>query len=664
MQQQHSGSGDNVAGNKTTINNISIPKLIGFTLLGLSLFVVAYLLWPAPVYLSGYVYSSGGQPVEGASLAVRTPGGEEYQSVTNGTGFFQFDGLAIGEATTARLTVQADVRELQLSLDTIALTENGLRLRLPPGTPPFRITYYNLGAHAIDQVLQGKLREDLGGTLAQNTILISNAVQDYYRKLLNEHGMNLDEYFYIQRPWREVDPATELSTRDLYQRTDRQADYLPGKGGTASADLEVNAELSREQVQALLRSEVWTQVSDFMPDSVGFDYIPENSGMLAVAWLDKASWQQLSQAMLVGSEAAMERYLEASRGWEGEYADTPEYRDHLRQEYLRGLRRNIAFWNTLIGADLPPQLIGAEITQGAGCAVATFHARLKLPELFLQVAVLENTTDQAIQLDTFVFRTQAEAPLRPEPAVLAAWAEAPVQRERLFPQEQLAPGEKLVIPRYFYAQANEYAYLAREEAALFGIRSPAFIQDPARDRPAYIFGPAFRIETVLLGPERYAFRGFDRDRLVLIDGVEAGSCPYAYSRAHAGGPWRLEGHLIYGHRKRAWEGTDTLKLHRFDGQLLIRERDPETSFLREVYLVVHRANGNRETFQPGQSILQRGQSDYFIMNQGDSLLLDFPNFEPRAGDRYRLVNAGYYLPYRPRVSYRFLAAAARVRGEL
>jgi hypothetical protein len=193
------------------------------------------------------------------------------------------------------------------------------------------------------------------------------------------------------------------------------------------------------------------------------------------------------------------------------------------------------------------------------------------------------------------------------------------------------------------------------------VSETAFLKDPDRVRTPYVFGPVFQVSTVLLGPELYAFRGFDRDQLVLIDGAEVGSCPYAYTRAHAAAPWRLEDHLIYGRRKKEWAGVDTLALHQFDGSLLIREKDPETSYLQHAYLLVQRADGQTEQLDPDEPRLRATDYGYYRMEQGDSLLLRFPGFRARAGDRYQLVNAGYYLPYRPEVSYRLQAAAARAK---
>jgi hypothetical protein len=659
MQQQHSGSGDNVAGNKTTINNISIPKIIGFTLLGISLFVVGYLLWPDPVYLSGYVYSSGGQPVDGASLAVRTPEGDEYQSVTNGEGFFQFDRLSIKRATAGQLAVQAGERELAVALDTVQLTENGLRLQLPPGTPPFRISYYNLGAHAIDQVLQGKLKEALGGRLATGNILLPNVVNDYYQALLNKHGQKLDQYFYIQKPWDEKEEtARTLTWEETFEAGQSDIKMLPGKGGTWSADLQMHAEIDSAQAVRLVSNfPVWKRQKSW--EAAAAEASQMGLSLVAMAWLDKAAWEATTQAMLAGREAAMQAYAIESREWEDRTGESPAYLARLREEYITPLKEQIDFWNDLIADAIPPQLIKAELYSSEGCGPPVYTLELTLPELFLQVALLENISDAPITIDTFVFRTLPEQALRAEADVQAELAAAPLERDRLLPLQQLAPGERLVIPQYFYTRTNEKAFWDPREARSVGIRDTAFIKNPDRTRTPYVFGPVFQVVEVLLRPELFAFRAYDRDQFVLIDGTEVGSCPYAYTRADAESPWRLEDHLIYGRRQRDWEGVDTIALHQCDGQVLIREKDPETSYLRHVYLIVDHANGTREDLQPDVARLRNGQPDYHVMEQGDSILLRFPGFRAQPGDRYRLVSAGYYLPYEPDFSYQLQAAAAR-----
>jgi len=672
MEQRHSGSGDNVAGNKTTVTNISVPRIIGFTLLGVSLFVVGYLLWPDPVYLSGFVYSSGGQPEEGVSLEMRTRDGDLYQSVTDAQGKFLFDRLSLRKAEGGELLVRKDIRERRLTLDSLEASENGLQLKLPPGTPPFRITYYNLGAHAIDKLLHGELEKKLGGALAEDTYVLPNAVTDYYKDLLKTYGQDLGEASFLSVVDNERPSGrplhTVLESYD-YDRPDERLKYLPGKGNTSSANLDMYALLNRDQTLELLNEEgPWLErfnIRNLNSEAIWNHPQAAKSSLVAMRWLDKRSWTGATQLLLEGRERWF-RELVAESDW---FSTEPGMREReiqrFRSNFVERPKRHVAFWNAVLGDTLPDQLMHASLHYvSCGADDESYDLSIALPELFMQIAVLENISEAPIRLDTFVYKQLSERKLQGEPVVQADLEKAELRKGHLFPQEQLAPGEKLAIPQYFYAQASQWAFMDPEDARYVGIRDPRFIQDPKRKKKAYTFGPVFQVRSVLLGPELYAVRIFDRDKLVIRDGAEVGSCPYAYTRGHGGASWILQGHLMYGRNRASRAGVDTLLLEPFDGQLLIREKDPETSYLQYAYLAVERADGHWEHVEPSQLALRSDHPGYFTMEQGDSIPLYFPGFRAQAGDVYHLIHAGYYLPYEPDYDYRLQRMAQRILGRV
>jgi hypothetical protein len=123
------------------------------------------------------------------------------------------------------------------------------------------------------------------------------------------------------------------------------------------------------------------------------------------------------------------------------------------------------------------------------------------------------------------------------------------------------------------------------------------------------------------------------------------ACPFVFTYNVERQRWVRDNVILYELVGLENERSQWRQLDHFDGRLLIRELEPEISYLDEVYVVVIDATGRQTILRHDFTPLQAADGRRWVMRQGDQLLLTFPDYESlTAGMQFWVVATGYYLP--------------------
>lgn len=145
------------------------------------------------------------------------------------------------------------------------------------------------------------------------------------------------------------------------------------------------------------------------------------------------------------------------------------------------------------------------------------------------------------------------------------------------------------------------------------------------------------------GERLYYSRGTFRSDLAL-----GAACPRVYTIDPATGEWQMETTILYHLVGPAQEQMQPRLLQHFDGRLLIREEEPEVSYINRLYILIEDRNGQLvrlEAAGPQAEALLFSDDHYLVLKPGDMVELNFPAYDP---ERYtatiQVVAEGYYDP--------------------
>lgn len=123
------------------------------------------------------------------------------------------------------------------------------------------------------------------------------------------------------------------------------------------------------------------------------------------------------------------------------------------------------------------------------------------------------------------------------------------------------------------------------------------------------------------------------------------ACPYVFTYDQAAKTWALDTTIIYGLVGPESEATQQRRLQHFDGRLLIREVEPEISYLDQVYVLAIGKDGREHILGHDLPALQSADSNYLILKQGEHQWLHFPGIADLDKiQQYWVVARGYYEP--------------------
>jgi tetratricopeptide (TPR) repeat protein len=120
-------------------------------------------------------------------------------------------------------------------------------------------------------------------------------------------------------------------------------------------------------------------------------------------------------------------------------------------------------------------------------------------------------------------------------------------------------------------------------------------------------------------------------------------CPYVYTEDPLTGEWKFDTIILYKVVDR--EAAQLRPLAQFNGRLLIREQEPEISYLNRLYVLAEMSDGSFQILEPDVEELKRADTDYIVLHQGEEILVSLQGY-PLTGEvsQWWVMAVGYYTP--------------------
>ena len=314
------------------------------------------------------------------------------------------------------------------------------------------------------------------------------------------------------------------------------------------------------------------------------------------------------------------------------------------------------------------------------------QVRLEGRTLKLRIAVLENTSGKPIRLGKFSIKQNNLNRLRSREENESMLSASAFEQKSYFTPEVLKPNEKFVIPielllasgtdkdldepKYTGAtpskvvnalskvnsvnlpvvttEGEEWEGRPDQQVSVSTSMLINMIKSPGENpnlKKEFVFGASQKIEAVEADGVAYPFRPLDTSLLVMTGGFTGASCPYIFTFSAAENLWINEGTILTDLNSKWKESTHEKELTRFDGSVLIRERDPETSYIDKLYIRVINPDGTETILTPKNNKLGRADQNYLVLRQGDQVRIDFVFRPELVGRKFILGARGYYIPY-------------------
>jgi hypothetical protein len=120
-------------------------------------------------------------------------------------------------------------------------------------------------------------------------------------------------------------------------------------------------------------------------------------------------------------------------------------------------------------------------------------------------------------------------------------------------------------------------------------------------------------------------------------------CPYVYTEDPVSGKWEFDTTILYKIVDR--EAAQMRFLTQFNGRLLIREEEPEISYLNRLYVLAKMSDGSTRILEPDIDALKQADGDYVILHQGEEIIVSLEDYAVTGEVREWWVMAvGYYTP--------------------
>lgn len=121
-------------------------------------------------------------------------------------------------------------------------------------------------------------------------------------------------------------------------------------------------------------------------------------------------------------------------------------------------------------------------------------------------------------------------------------------------------------------------------------------------------------------------------------------CPHVYTYNTEQQAWSYDTTILYKLVGKESETVQTRALKNFDGRLLLREVEPEMSYIDQLYVIVTDNEGKVHTLPAQLDQLRDADGRYVVLRTGDELLVTFDGFdEIRSLRQASVVAKGYYI---------------------
>jgi len=515
----------------------------------------------------------------------------------------------------------------------------------PPAIRPFRFTYRLLEGHAVDLFMDRKIGRQWDRVLAGKHFTIQNEVLRTLSDLVKEFSGEFVGDKFIRGYW-----SSRGNRRLATQYKSQQKRLFVGSSGELGGD--PYPALNSSDIAALIRS-----LND--PNE------PWHVKVFRGTTSDLFTFRKF-----------------VSRGDLALFNPTPlqEFYSQITKDYFPA---DFGMLQLNFNED--------------GCPVDLFWlSELLGPLLRLNLAIIENVSSEPVSVGRFIIKENRSDRLYSRQEVNTAFESQAAEKQYLFSPGILKPGESLVIPVELSLKVAEetgladlgdeglqvippanYAGVLKRIRAKGGIKGSLDIEGTrgrhiivtaeslerimSRGKPnftfnsEYLYGPSVRIESVEINKFGYLLRRFDPSKLLITSAMDEqpfseGSCPYVYTYSTREKTWVSEGVILYGNNSKLREMEDEKVLRRFTGKILIKEEDPEDSFIDSIYIKAVTSGGRVTILYPRDQKLRSVDQQYLNLRHGDQVFIEFdipPGFEVH---KYVLVARGFYLPYEGKLS--------------
>jgi hypothetical protein len=584
------------------------------------------------VTIEGLVLNAAGDPADNAVVTLILSGRQEVVTAPGGKFSFPRVDLSNEPSKTVRVRASWQTHEAEIIADLTKVSPQGLTINLPAGAPPFRITYFVLEGNAIDFFLLNKMDAKWEEKLGGQPYIVPNEVSSSLSSLVKTYSDDFNEeagVFSVENPSKKKDFTLEPS------------DNTPKKlfSGSSSG-------LSVSDEAAVIRS------------------IADESQ----PW--RALYNKKNKTSIIES-LAFRKFLDHNDLNFCEDSQSKRFYQYITRDYLPPdfAYFTVYFWSNEGGCG-----------DDEGPSPTYIATQIEGRSLKLRVAVIENVSKDPISLDSFNLNVNSEEKLRTLSDNKAKLDSVPIEKQDLFPKKLLSPGEKIVIPLEMVLgydkpgdseeleavpmaervrakiateleKINEVKFLEPDKPAPYTVSARKvenILSRPSQDfslKNEYLYGPSVRIEGIEISKVTFPFRQYDSAKIIIRSGSLEGSCPYVYTYSAQSASWLNEGVILYGLNASHKETTDRKELARFDGRVLIKEKDPEESFIDAVYVKEIRSDGSKRILYPKNAILRSADHNYLRLGQGEDILIDFDLFRGSITSTYILDMVGYYVPH-------------------
>lgn len=453
---------------------------------------------------------------------------------------------------------------------------------------PLRITYFDLQGLAVEFLLDGKITAEWESKLSGNPYIIQNEITRTLNRFRRAYGYELDfaELDSMQGPSLFVQ-GRQYSSRTKLRVLPRDffqydEQFVPA----AYAGLETGDVLKYFGHKLTARQRAF--VENYQE---GGEY-------------DETITKELRAVSLSGSD--MVKLLPLDQGNNG---------------------KTVAMLSEIVSQHMPENFVTGTVTV-VECGTGPLEISFYVPRLRIKVIVIENTSVEPVELGNFIIKEYGNNQLRDSLENAALGQQASSRLDKLFPLKILAPGEKIVIP-------TELVFTSGAE-----------LNDGSYNWEDFNYGKSMDIREIEVNNKAMAIRSSNPGSLVMIDGSYGGSCPFAFTWSDEQDRWTIESHILYGKNSTRKTGYDTIRLKNPGNEILIRELDPEISYIDFLSILWKRKDGSVTEYTSGNMLTNKKDGKSLVLQQGNSIKIKFGpvGWNKEDDSDVYLISYGYYKP--------------------
>lgn len=561
-----------------------------------------------------------------------------------------------------------------------------------PSGPKFSVSYYRVSGIGLSFLLDGKLSPDWEKRLGGQQAIVRNDVSKEARRFIDRFATPITGTYLFGQAGSNEDVSENLA--DYVKTIDPTVQTIEGE---YSEFVELDPEKWRayygggrtgalfipdtRAAETLFATDRWPQGYNAIYNDLTGDGMSllQAEGKLRPPpmmwrWLTEDDLDQFESGYAEYVRRVLTQAVPTAGGTPIDVAGHESFEEVVTSHHSRALMKGIDSVRYLTREGMPDRFMMVQGDLGAHYG----WAFTSTPRDFqMLVAVMENTGPSAIEIGEFELRATKAMNIRTATQSLALLDASPARQQRVFPIGVLKPGEKILIPvrielalSDFYVDRQEelddlafHGRSAQRALAAIGNRSITAIDynsvglftKPASSFPSqtvpevverFEYGPAWRIDTVVVNGQTMGFRQHDPNNFMILAGAEVGSCPFAFSYQPDSDLWLNEGHFLLGATAPDLKRTEDKPLPNFKGRVMVRELEHEIAMLDMIHLKLTDADGVETVFKPINPALRDEDGVELRLAYGEGVELDFGLTEDDwRGKQASLVAAGYYINF-------------------